>query len=95
LAETRPNSSATSLTCASSFLNGWPGSAAPANMSALLRATIGPASDVGGGDIRDMDRLRESSTWAFFECDMARCGIAGASIELLLDGRTPAVVADR
>jgi len=45
--------------------------------------------------MREMDRLRESSTWAFFECDRARCGIAGASIELLLDGRTPAVVADR
>jgi len=65
-------------------------------MSALLwRACVGFASDVGGGDMRDIDRLRESSTCAFFECERARLGIAGASLELLLDGRTPAMVAER
>jgi len=45
--------------------------------------------------MREIDRLRDSSTCAFFECERARFGIAGASLELLLDGRTPAIVAER
>jgi len=64
-------------------------------MSTLLRTTVGPARDVGGGDRRDIDRLRESSTCAFFECDRARLGRAGASRELLLEGRAPAKVFER
>jgi len=43
-----------------------------------------------------MDRLWESSRWAFFECDSARLGIAGASIvgtPTVI--RVPALVADR
>jgi len=43
-----------------------------------------------------MDRLRESSTCAFFECERARLGSAGASkVRGLLDSRVPAVVAER
>jgi hypothetical protein len=42
-----------------------------------------------------MDRLRESSTCAFFECDGARWGIAGVSkVGRSPDVRVPAVVAD-
>jgi hypothetical protein len=62
-------------------------------MSALLRTTVGPASDDGGGDMREADRLCASFSWAFFECDKARFGIGGTSmLELLLDGRIPALV---
>jgi hypothetical protein len=43
-----------------------------------------------------MDRLRDSSTCAFFECDSARLGIAGVSkVGMSPDVRVPAVVADR
>ena len=51
---------------------------------------------LGGGDIRWTDRLRDSSTCAFFECERARSGIAGVSnAGRLSDVRVPAVVADR
>lgn len=49
----------------------------------------------GGGDILRIDRLRDSSTCAFFECESARCGIAGVSkVGMSVDVRVPAVVAD-
>jgi len=34
---------------------------------------------VGGGDSLWMDLFRDRSTWACFECDGARCGMAGIS----------------
>lgn len=54
----------------------------------------------GGGDIRWVDRLRDNdactSNAFFFECDGARCGIAGASRDgAVVEVRVPVVVADR
>jgi hypothetical protein len=50
---------------------------------------------LGGGDIRWTDRLRDSSTCAFFECERARFGIAGVSnVGRSPDVRVPAIVAD-
>jgi len=52
--------------------------------------------ELGGGDMRWTDRLRDSSTCAFFECDNARFGIAGVSKGgMSPEVRVPAVVADR
>lgn len=50
----------------------------------------------GGGDIRWIDRLRDSSTCAFLECDGARLGTIGVSnVGISMDVRGPAVLADR
>ena len=61
---------------------------------------LGVAMLVGGGDRRWIDRFRDNSTWAFFEWDGARCGMAGVSrLKLKLGeamaGRTGVIFASK
>lgn len=59
---------------------------------------------VGGGESREIDRLRASSWWAFLEWEGARCGTAGVSrigasvallaVESLVRGSKKLVVTD-
>jgi len=74
-----PNSSATSLTFASSLPNGWFASITGPNISGVWLTAAGPSSAVGGGLNLDFDRLRDNSTCAFFVCEGTRLGISGAS----------------
>jgi len=69
-------------------------------MSVVLWELDGRERLLGGGDIRWVDRLRDNDACTskafFFECDSARCGIAGASRDgAVAEVRVPVVVADR